>query len=84
MTDNWTEEQNLHMRMKRLERIIEHVAVILTKTDNTRAVHKRRNSPQHDMLALKRLSEFFCESSDVGDDIRKIISVFEEELRNAS
>lgn len=67
------------LRMKRLERIIEHVAIILTNSDNARAVHKRRPSPMHDKLALKRLSEFFCESSDIGSDIRQIIAVIAED-----
>lgn len=75
--DSWEAEKDL--RMRRLERIIEHIAVILTNSDNKRAVHKRRPSPQHDMLALKRLAEFFSESSEVGSDIRQIIAVIADD-----
>ena len=74
-----TSEAEKDLRTKRLERIIEHVAVILTGSDNKRAVHKRMPSPVHDKLALKRLAEFFSKSSEVGSDIRQIIAAIAED-----
>lgn len=59
-------QAEMDIRMKRLEIIIECIAAILTNRE-------KEDYKQE----LKRLTEFFCASSDVGSDIREIIAALE-------
>jgi len=61
------------IKTRRLKRIIEHIAVILSGDDNDRAKFKRLPSPEHDKRAIARIAKLLKGDAELSSDLVRIM-----------
>ena len=61
------------IKTRRLKRILEHIAVVLSGGDNDRAKFKRLPSPEHDKRAIARIAKLLEDDAELSSDLVRIM-----------